>query len=213
MGSDAPANIAGVFAFPNDEGGRMIRFIDSEYNTLFTVPNGANIILTDFDGGSRILPCQYIDDTHVRIGDHAFHICEFAEIQERNGAVYAPELPQENAAWGSYEIYQIRSDKNISYAFRPYSYAEDKLHFEDYKRVYAGVLAPKVTLDDLFFKHNQPNRPYGQRMHSLSVSDIIVTIRGGNRQAHYVDDIGFPEVKQFLKPRQQQKKKRSGPER
>ena len=35
MNGDIPVNIAGVLAYPNDEGERMIRFIDSDYHTLF----------------------------------------------------------------------------------------------------------------------------------------------------------------------------------
>ena len=41
MTDHEPVNIMGVFAFPNpDRDNRMIRFIDSEYNTLFTVKDG-----------------------------------------------------------------------------------------------------------------------------------------------------------------------------
>ena len=72
---------------------KTIRFIDSEYNTLFHIPDGENIILTREDGGKRTLPCQYIDEAHTRIGSSVFHICEFAERMERNGAAYAPEKP------------------------------------------------------------------------------------------------------------------------
>ena len=56
--SQEPVNIMGVVAFPNENGQREIRFIDSEYNNLFTVPDGGNIILTHFDGKSVILPCR-----------------------------------------------------------------------------------------------------------------------------------------------------------
>ena len=66
--SQEPVNIMGVVAFPNENGQREIRFIDSEYNNLFTVPDGGNIILTHFDGKSVILPCRYIDDYHAQIG-------------------------------------------------------------------------------------------------------------------------------------------------
>ena len=49
MNGDTPVNIAGVLAFPNDADGGMIRFVDSDYHTLFHVPDGGNIILTAFD--------------------------------------------------------------------------------------------------------------------------------------------------------------------
>ena len=50
MNGNTPINVAGVLAFPNDTDRGMIRFIDSGYNILFHVPDGANIILTGFDG-------------------------------------------------------------------------------------------------------------------------------------------------------------------
>ena len=83
-----PVNIMGVIAFPNpDKDQRVIRFIDSEYHTLFTIKDGESIVITRFDGEKLILPCTYIDDCHVCIGNSAYHICEFAEMQERNGKI------------------------------------------------------------------------------------------------------------------------------
>ena len=78
--------------------------------------------------------------------------------------------------------------------------------------MYAGVLAPTVTLEGLFRKHNSDSRPFGQRMRSLSVSDIVVLNRGGERQAFYVDRFGFTECKEFLKSprRTRSPKKKSG---
>ena len=55
--------IAGIPDRPNDGNGRTIRFIDSEYHQLFTVSNGANIVLTQLDGTRGTLPCQYINNT------------------------------------------------------------------------------------------------------------------------------------------------------
>jgi hypothetical protein len=34
--------------------------------------------------------CRYIDDTHVEVGKELYHICQFAEIMEKNGAAYEP---------------------------------------------------------------------------------------------------------------------------
>lgn len=212
MNGDTPINIAGVLAFPNDADGGMIRFIDSDYNTLFHVPDSGNIILTAFDDGRRVLPCRYIDASHAQIGGETFHICQFAEIQERAGAVYAPEHPQPGDILDTYTIYQLRDIRAVPYAFRSYAEAKGKLKMAHYSRVYRGVLAPKVTLDDLYLKHNRDSRPFGQRMHSLSMSDVVVLDRGGERKAYYVDSIGFQEAKRFL-DQPVRKKKRSGPER
>lgn len=198
MSGDTPVNVAGVLAFPNDEGGRLIRFIDSDYNTLFHVPDGGSIILTAFGDDRRTLPCRYIDDCHAVIGGETFHICQFAEIQERHGAIYAPEHLQEGDICDTYSIYQIRDTREVPYAFMPYDQAKAKLRFSHYQRAYRGVLAPKVTLDDLYLKHNQDSRPFGQRMRSMSMSDVVVLNRGGEEKAYYVDRLGFQEAKRFL---------------
>ena len=190
MNGDTPVNVFGVLAFPNEADGGLVRFIDSDYNTLFHVPDGENIILTTFGDDRRILPCRYIDATHARIGGETFHICQFAEIQERNGAVYAPEHPKEGDVCDTYTIYQLKDASAASYAFMPYEQAKVKLRMSHYQRAYRGVLAPKATLDDLYLKHNQDSRPFGDRMRSLSMSDVIVLNRGGEEKAYYVDTVG-----------------------
>lgn len=74
---------------------KMIRFIDSNYNTLFFVPDGGNVVLTYSDGEKLVRPCKFLDEYHVQVGSNVFHICEFAERMERNGTTYAPEKPPE----------------------------------------------------------------------------------------------------------------------
>lgn len=207
MNGDTPVNIAGVLAFPNDADGGMIRFIDSGYNTLFHVPDGGNIILTAFDDGHRVLPCRYIDASHAQIGGETFHICQFAEIQERAGAVYAPEHPQPGDVLDTYTIYQIKDIRAVPYAFRAYEEAKGKLKMAHYERAYRGVLAPSVTLDELYEKHNRDSRPFGHRIHSMSMSDVVVVNRSGEKKAFYVDSIGFQEAKRFLDPPIRKKKR------
>ncbi len=196
MSADTPA---GGFD-PNGGERKQIRFIDSRYNTLFHVPDGGGIVLTALDGESRTRPCQYLDDTHVRIGGETFHICEFAEYAERNSVVYAPEHPQKGDICDTYTIYQLKDMRETPYGFAPYEQAKGKLRMSHYQRAYRGVLAPKVTLEDLYAKHNRDNRPFGRRMRSLSMSDVVVLDRGGQKKAYYVDTAGFQEVKHFLDP-------------
>ena len=95
-------------ARPNDANGRAIRSIDSEYRQLFTVPDGANIVLTQLDGTRSTLPCQYIDDTHAFIDGLTFHIHQFALVQEQRGAVYLPEHPGAADICDTYEVYQLK---------------------------------------------------------------------------------------------------------
>jgi hypothetical protein len=77
----------------SDTEAKNIRFIDSQYNTLFFVPDGGNIILTYSDGEKLTRPCKFLDEYHTQIGSSVYHICEFAEKMERIGATYAPEQP------------------------------------------------------------------------------------------------------------------------
>ena len=204
-----PVDIMGVTAFPNpNKDERVIRFIDSEYHTLFTIKDGESIVITRFDGEKLILPCTYIDDCHVCIGNSAYHICEFAEMQERSGNTYVPRTPKISAEIGTYEIYQISATADADYCFRSYEAAKGKLRSADYQRSYAGMYAKGNSLEDLWAKHNRDSRPFAHRMRSMSVSDIVVLTQGGRKTAYYADTIGFKEVPEFLAQQRVQKKHR-----
>ena len=192
-----PVIVMGVVAFPNPNGVRDVRFIDSHYNTLFTVPDGGSVVITHFDGTVAVRRCAYIDDTHAMIGSSVYHICEFAEAMEQNGNTYMPEQPREGDVCDTYEIYQLRDIVKSEYAFCSYDEAKGGIKASDYHRVYAGVLAPNVSLDYLYEKHNRDDRPFGHGMWSLSVSDVIVVHHGGERKAFYVDSAGYQELEQF----------------
>ena len=160
MSDREPVNIMGVIAFPNpDKDQRVIRFIDSEYHTLFTIKDGESIVITRFDGEKMVFPCKYIDDCHVCIGNSAYHICEFAEMQERSGNTYVPSAPKISAEIGTYEIYQIPATADADYCFRSYEAAKGKLRSADYQRSYAGMYAKGNSLEDLWAKHNRDSRP------------------------------------------------------
>lgn len=76
---------------------RGIRFIDSKYNELFRIADGEKIVITDPFSGKEERTCRYIDEYHTEVGNHLYHICQFAEIMERNGAVYEPSKREEPA--------------------------------------------------------------------------------------------------------------------
>ena len=67
-----------------------IRFIDSHYTVLFRIPDGGKIVVTDQAGKKNEQICRFIDEYHTEIGGHLYHICQFAEIMERNGSTYEP---------------------------------------------------------------------------------------------------------------------------
>ena len=70
--------------------GKEIRFIDSHYKDLFHIPDGSCVQI-HYPDETVIKPCTFIDEYHTQIGYNVFHICQFAEIMERNGASYMPE--------------------------------------------------------------------------------------------------------------------------
>jgi hypothetical protein len=74
---------------------KEIRFIDPGYNELFRVPDGGSIVVTRPDGEEYIAECKYLDETHFALNGDCWHICQFAEVQERNGAVVKPEAEPE----------------------------------------------------------------------------------------------------------------------
>lgn len=69
---------------------KEIRFIDSNYNELFRIPNGGSITINYPDGHRENRTCEYIDDYHTKIGSSIFHICQFAEIMDQNNQTYTP---------------------------------------------------------------------------------------------------------------------------
>ena len=71
----------------------------------------------------------------------------------------------------------------------------------NYKCVYSGRLHENEKLDDLYavFKDNPPA---DYKAHSMSVSDVIITNRGGDMQAYYVDRFGFAELPDFAAQRE-----------
>lgn len=80
---------------------RGIRFINPHYKELFRVPDGDKIRIIHSDGEKTDYTCRYIDDYHVEIGsgwNSLLHICQFAEIMERNGSTVIPlrsSLPEQ----------------------------------------------------------------------------------------------------------------------
>ena len=72
---------------------------------------------------------------------------------------------------------------------------------ENYKCVYSGRLHENEKLDDLYAIFND-NPPADYKAHSMSVSDVIITNRGGDMQAYYVDRFGFAELPDFAAQRE-----------
>lgn len=77
-----------------------IRVIDSSYNEQFRIPDGGCLQITYSDREFSV-KCEHIDPYHSYYGSEVFHICQFAEIVEKNGGIIQPEpeLMADEAAW------------------------------------------------------------------------------------------------------------------
>lgn len=71
----------------------------------------------------------------------------------------------------------------------------------NYKCVYSGRLHENEKMDDLYAVFND-NPPADYKAHSMSVSDVIITNRGGDMQAYYVNRFGFAELPEFAAQRE-----------
>ena len=60
------------------------------YEEKFRIADGDMVRIRCPDGRELDRVCRYIDDCHVEIGSELYHICQFAEIMERNGNSVIP---------------------------------------------------------------------------------------------------------------------------
>ena len=114
--------------------GKDIRFIDSHYHDLFRIPDGSCIQI-HYPDETVVKPCQFLDEYHTQIGYNVVHICQFAEIMERNGATYMaePEIMGTEAAW------QVGRDKIL--AVQTYEDGYDyTLYDSNYNEIDGGLL-------------------------------------------------------------------------
>lgn len=94
-------NVCGVLAVQDEatiNEPKQIRFIDPHYNERFTIPDGDQILIRYANGEKKAFVCRYIDDYHVLVGNNSYHICQFAEVMERIGAVALP-FPEKRMIW------------------------------------------------------------------------------------------------------------------
>ena len=105
-----------------------------------------------------------------------------------------------------FEIFQVKSgDEYLYKRFMDLSALGHSPSMSDYDRVYKGTLSEidvnaenkDDILNNIYTKFNV-NHPEDFKGHSLSVSDIVVLHKDGAATAHYVDDVGFKDVPEFL---------------
>ena len=160
-----------------------IRFINSRYDELFRIEDGEKIKIRYSDGEEQERVCRYIDEYHTEVGNHLYHICQFAEIMERNGSEYAPVEPetgqteekeqvQEEKTEGTLELKtQFGTMENVTLTVNTYV---------DNNSLYVGM----TTVEDGF------PEPYG---------DITVNMLSSvPPYCAFVDTNNMPELEDFL---------------
>ena len=163
--------------------GKDIRFIDSHYKDLFRIPDGGCIQI-HYPDETVVKPCKFIDEYHTQIGTNVFHICQFAEIMERNGASYMaePEIMGDEAAWkvGKDRILAIQTcDDGYDYT----------LFDENYNEIDGGqVDNPDMTMievrTDILESFNLAHR----ELRAMVYEDVMEQGFEVGRQAVVVDD-------------------------
>lgn len=73
-----------------EKSARGIRFVDSQYNEKFCLPDGGKIKIIYHDGREQEKMCRYINSYHLEVGNELYHICEFVERTEKSGITIVP---------------------------------------------------------------------------------------------------------------------------
>ncbi len=153
-----------------------IRFINSRYDELFRIEDGEKIKIRYSDGGEQERVCRYIDETHTEVGSNLYHICQFAEIMERNGSEYTPVKPEtvqtEEKTEGTLELEtKFGTTENVTLTVNTYV---------DNNSLYVGM----TTEEDGF------PEPYG---------DVTVNLLSSvPPYCAFVDTNNMPELEDFL---------------
>ena len=83
---------------------KEIRFINSNYDLLFKIPDGGYVEIKFEDGRIKAYQCRFLDPYHFCTADgRSWHICEFAETMERIGAKYY-ESPEKHEVWSDMDL-------------------------------------------------------------------------------------------------------------
>lgn len=122
-----------------------IRLINSYYDDVYRIPDGSVIQIDREDGSSYTGRVERLDDYHFMLaGIDPYHIAQFPEVMERNGATFYPEIQtqDEQGAWklGSRGYIAIQStDDGWDYT----------IYHSDYSVMDGGQLdAPELTIQE-----------------------------------------------------------------
>lgn len=123
-----------------------VRLINSHYDDLYRVPDGSVIQIDRADGSSYTGRVERLDDHHFMLaGIDPYHIAQFPEVMERNGADFYPEIQtqDEQGAWalGGMGYIAIQStDEGWDYT----------LYHSDFSVMDGGQInAPELTIQEV----------------------------------------------------------------
>ena len=192
----------GILVDALEAGGYRYDYRESEPGHIVLAPDGTHEIVgyLQFESWGDIK--EWLEDT----------IAERTDISERvDRALYPFKFDytlEEEMFRGNgdrYAIYHVDEDTpGKQHLFMNMAMVkEDGITIDaaNYKCVYSGRLHENEKLDDLYAVFND-NPPADYKAHSMSVSDVIITNRGGDMQAYYVDRFGFAELPDFAAQRE-----------
>ena len=191
----------------------IMSFVDRKGNRMFEMLDGESLVFTKTDGQETKVECHRVDQNRIRLHDVICSTVKFARWCHQHGVTFRPEFPSVLDCIDTYEIHQIPFAVKTPYRFRRFSDAELFFSASHYQKMYCGMLAKSTHPEELYLLHNQDNRPFGAKMHSLTVSDVVVLNRRGKRQALYVDTFGFVDVTDRFPPQKPVEKKKETPSR
>lgn len=163
--------------------GKDIRFIDSHYKDLFRIPDGGCVQIHSPDE-TVIKPCTFIDEYHTRVGYNVFHICQFAEIMERNGATYMaePAIMGDEAAW------RVGKDMILALQIRDegYDYTLCDINFNE---VDGGLLDnPELSMIEARTQILESFDLGSRDLRAMIYEEVMEQVFENGRQAAVVDD-------------------------
>lgn len=191
----------------------IMSFVDRKGNRMFEMLDGESLVFTKTDGQETKVECHRVDQNRIRLKDVICSTVKFARWCHQHGVTFRPEFPSVLDCIDTYEIHQIPFAVKTPYRFRRFSDAELFFSASHYQKMYCGMLAKSTHPEELYLLHNQDNRPFGAKMHSLTVSDVVVLNRQNSRQALYVDTFGFVDVTDRFPPQKPVEKKKETPSR
>lgn len=168
---------------------------DGDYIT-YLEQHGAEITLVDSSMSSNGLDPEYYDfeftvDANPSVIEGRRLTDEKDLFLQTDNYYMVYQYDHTDGDWG-YKFMGLDIIKNMGLA----------VDGKDYRMVYRDNLNENESLDELYARFNL-EQPEGFEGHSLSVSDVIVIRRNEEMKAYFVDDVGFSELPDFIRQREE----------